>query len=140
MAPLPKDIAYLLRGPGCAAGLWPILLTARWCDLGRSFLPKGRVGRSFRAVSRNGRVLLASDLPLEDLRGRCVQARLQTWHRTILAGTPPDPFGVLVCLRGQAELQAQSSHVARLVAAETTGADLVIDVGALRLLELRRLT
>ena len=58
MAPPPDG---LLSGPLSRAGTWPILLRVRCCDVRPVFLPKGRVGRHYRAVARNGRVLLASD-------------------------------------------------------------------------------
>ena len=134
---MPSPLDGLLRGPLRESGAWPLLLRARCCDLRPAFLPKGMVGRHHRAVARNGRVLLASDLPLADLAGRVVRLRLQTWHRAILAGDAPEPYGILLCAWGE-EVGDQAHYEARLVEAPAAGFELALDVGALRVLELRR--
>jgi hypothetical protein len=89
-----------LRGPLLdAAGGLPLSFSALLCDLRPRFLVKGRVGAGFRAVARSGRVLLASDRPLEELVEREVRVRLQTWHKVILPGERRRPWGVLMCVR-----------------------------------------
>jgi hypothetical protein len=113
----------LLRNPA-----WPILLTAVVGDLRPHFIAKGRVGRSYRAIARNGRVLLASDLPLEELVGRMVRVRLQEWRRSILPDDVPEPYGLLLCLRSQAE-SAAAPLCAQLTATASPDAELVLDVG-----------
>src|SRR5206468_2022091 len=83
--------------PGGAAP-WPFALRAVLCDLRPRFLPKAAVGPGRRAVARNGRVLLCSDRPLDALAGQPASVRLQTWHRAILPGDLPAPYGVLLCV------------------------------------------
>jgi hypothetical protein len=108
---------------------WPLLSHVVLCDLRPRFIPKGQLGGSHRAVARNGRVLLASRLPLADLPGRPVLARLQTWHRVILPGDAPQPHGVLLCVQPPGNTGSAPAHVARLQATADPGADLVLDVG-----------
>src|SRR5438552_7971751 len=92
----------LLRGPLLReAGRLPLTLHVRWCDLRPRLIAKGRAGRGYRAVARNGRVLLASDVPLADLPGRVTRLRIQTWHKVILSGDAPKPYGILLCVRGE---------------------------------------
>jgi hypothetical protein len=92
----------LVGGPLAGAAPWPFAAQALLCDLRSRFLPKGTVGAGHRAVARNGRVLLCSDRPLDTRAGRLVRVRLQTWHRAILPGDAPQPYGVLLCVRGAA--------------------------------------
>src|SRR5205823_14428060 len=80
-------------------GSWPLLLCARLCDLRPRFLVKQRVGPGYRAVARNGRVLLASDRQLVELIGCTAWVRIQTWHRALLPGDRPEPYGILLCIR-----------------------------------------
>jgi hypothetical protein len=63
----------------------PLGLTAAWCDVHHRFIPKKLVPGRFRAISRNGRVLAASRVPLEELTGQIVRVRLQRWQWSILA-------------------------------------------------------
>jgi hypothetical protein len=93
---------------------WPLLLHVVLCDLRPRFLAKGQLGGGHRAVARNGRVLLASRLPLADLPGRTVQLRLQTWHKVILSGDAPEPHGLLLCVQPPAGPTPPPSHAARL--------------------------
>src|SRR5262245_20633083 len=81
------------------AAPWPFALRAVLCDLRSRFLAKAAVGPGRRAVARNGRVLLCSDQPLDTLAGQTASVRLQTWHRAILPGDLPAPYGVLLCVR-----------------------------------------
>jgi hypothetical protein len=98
--PVPLGIPEnLLAGRLAEGGCLPLVLSARLCDLRPRFLPKGRVGRGYRAVARNGRVLLASDVAVEELCGRFGSVRLQTWHKVILPGDFPTPYGLLLCIR-----------------------------------------
>jgi hypothetical protein len=66
-------------------------------DLRVRFLAKGRAGRGHRAVARNGRVLLASQVPIEELVDTEVRLRFQVWHRRFLPGAPAEPWGILLC-------------------------------------------
>jgi hypothetical protein len=108
---------------------WPLLLHAVLCDLRPRFISKGQVAGSYRAVSRNGRVLLASRLPLAELPGRNLQVRLQTWHKLILPGEPPQPWGILLCLQPHPEPAAEPVHVARLLPSGDPSLDMALEVG-----------
>src|SRR5437870_1095548 len=77
----------------------PLCLQVWTCDLRPRFLAKGRVGQSYRAVARNGRVLLAADRSFAELTDRPAQVRVQIWHRVILPGDPAEPYGILLCVR-----------------------------------------
>src|SRR5947209_19911878 len=89
-------VRYLLGGLLADTGREPVVLIARMCDLRPRFLAKGQIGRGYRAIARNGRILLASDVPLPQLDGVVVSVRVQTWHRTILPGDPAEPYGLLL--------------------------------------------
>lgn len=89
----------LLTGSLCSTCEWPYTLHACCCDLRPRFLIKQAIRSACRAIARNGRILLCSDRPLEQLPGRIVRLRLQTWHRAYLPGDAPQPHGVLLCLR-----------------------------------------
>jgi len=101
----------LLTGPLCSMGEWPYSFHVRCCDLRPRFLIKSppyppRMGGNkrggCRAIARNGRILLCADRPVEELPGRLVRLRLQTWHRIYLPGDAPQPHGVLLCVRDRA--------------------------------------
>src|SRR2546425_64291 len=132
-SPLPEFIAReLIQGMPPATD-WPLSFRAILGDLPPRFLSKGQVGRGFRAVSRNGRVLLASDVALSELTGRSCIVRVQTWHRVILPGENAEPFGLLVCARsGEVDHRA---YTARLVPAAAERRGWGIDVGGRMVLE-----
>jgi hypothetical protein len=130
----------LLHGPLLASHpSLPLNVTARLGDLRPRFIPKGRVGRGYRAIARNGRVLLASDRPLADLCERVVGVRLQVWHKAILPGDRPEPYGLLLDLRCGKGALAPPRFEARLAAASGPGCELALDVGGGLVLEFRRL-
>jgi hypothetical protein len=90
----------LLQGPLLdRAGSLPVTIRVILCDMSTRFIAKGRAGCGYRAVARNGRVLLATPLPLTDLANQEVRVRFQVWHRAILEGDGPEPYGVLLCVR-----------------------------------------
>ncbi len=130
------DAGSLLTGRLRDAGApWPFALTAVLCDLRPRFLSKGAAGRGFRAVSRNGRVLLCGDRPLVELAGRTARVRIQTWNRRTLPGEAPAPYGVLLCVRcTDADAPAFSTRLTEAA----DDADLKLDVGGLLVLEFRR--
>jgi hypothetical protein len=99
------------------------------CDLRPRFIPKGRAGKGWRAVSRNGRVLLCSDLPPGDLAGRTALVRLQTWHKAILPGDAPTPFGILLVVRTQEQPRDGPLWKCRLAKAGEADGGLLLDVG-----------
>jgi hypothetical protein len=96
------------------------------------------VGSGCRAVARNGRVLLCGDRPLEELAGQRASVRLQTWHRTILPGESPRPYGVLLCVRTRsANDPTDTRFTLHLVRPGEAEGDLRMNVGGGMVLDLR---
>lgn len=139
MSTFPAKLADLLRGPLLETAGWPIPLAAVLDDLGRSFLPKGRDGRGYRAVARNGRILLASDRPVAELAGQAVCMRLQTWHRRVLPQDPPTPRGILLVVRGDDGPRTTPIYEACLVREAEAPFALALDVGGRLVLVFRSL-
>src|SRR5438270_10597449 len=77
----------------------PVVLRATICDLSSRVLAKGRVGKGYRSIARNGRILLATDVALAELVDRSARVRLQVWHRAILPGDQSEPYGYVLCIR-----------------------------------------
>src|SRR5205807_4607493 len=115
----------------------PMRLRVRFGDLSSRFLAKGQVGKGYRFIARNGRVLLATDAPLADLVDAVVEARLQVWHRAILPGDKPQPFGLLLWVRSRGAAKAGPVQRGELVAELSEGRELAIAVGGGRWLEFR---
>lgn len=112
----------------------PLTLWAVLPDLRSRFLAKGQAGRGYRAIARNGRVLLASDRPLSELAGQTAQVRFQPWHRVLLPGDPPRRYGVLVCVR-TADLPAAGQLLTgRLLADSFACGEVVLAVGGQQVL------
>jgi len=107
----------------------PLTLRVQLDDLRPRFLPKCQIGRGYRAIARNGRVLLASDRPLTDLIGQGLRLRIGVWHRAILTGDRPEPYGVLLCIRAAVGAVDEPIFSARLMAGPADSADLALDVG-----------
>jgi hypothetical protein len=137
----PTDCARdLLAGPLVSpSGSATLLLQAHLCDLRPRFLAKGGAGMRYRAVARNGRVLLASDRPLAALAGITARLRLQSWHRVILEGDRPEPYGLLLCVRGQVRPDPGPLYAGRLVPDPEEPFALAIDLGGRLFLEFRLL-
>jgi hypothetical protein len=120
----------LLHGPLLdQAGRLPLTVTAVLCDLRPRFIAKGTAGRGYRAVARNGRVLLACDQSLAELVGRAARIRLQVWHRALLPGDRPEPYGLLVCIRMRDRAVSERLYQTRLAREGENAADLILDVG-----------
>jgi hypothetical protein len=130
-------ISGLVHGRLFTSGNWPLILEARWCNVRPAFIPKGQVGRHYRAISRSGRILLASDRSLAELAGRLVRVRLQTWHKVILPGTRAEPYGILLCVQEISAPGPGPYYEATLGEPGDDNADLSLEVGALRVLEFR---
>ncbi|HLN30430.1 MAG TPA: hypothetical protein VK395_21990 [Gemmataceae bacterium] len=107
----------------------PLSLNVVPGDLRPRFIPKGRVGRSYRAISRNGRVLLASNVALHELLGQTVRLRIQVWHRSILPGDDPQPYGLLLDARAHMPPRPGTVHDGRLAPAAQPVSVLAVDVG-----------
>ena len=122
-------VSDLLDGSLIEGGRWPLSFLAALCDLRPRFLPKGQVGRGYRAIARNGRVLFASPLPLPAWIGRLGRLRLQTWHKAILSGESPRPYGVLVCLQPVDVAVGPAAYQCRLQSAPVEPFALKLDVG-----------
>ncbi len=110
------------------------------CRLRPTLIPKGCVGKHHRAIARNGRVLLASALPLDALGDQEVCLRIAPWHRRILPGDAPRPEGVLLCAwpeRAARDLSG-AGPLYQAILASTAAPDgvLHIDLGGLRVLSL----
>jgi hypothetical protein len=114
----------------------PMRLRVMFGDLSSRFLAKGQVGKGYRFIARNGRVMLAADGPLADLVDTVVEARLQVWNRAILPGDIPQPYGLLLCIRRQAGSKPGSVQRGELVAEVSEGCELAIAVGGGRWLEI----
>lgn len=126
----------LLCGPLLAkAGGLPLTVTAILPDLRPRFIAKGKAGGGHRAIARNGRVLLASDRPLAGLTGQAARVRFQIWHRSILPGDPPAPYGVLMAVRLAEQAAAKDCLRAQLVEAPSPGATLALTVGGGQILD-----
>jgi len=106
----------------------PLSLYATLGDLRPRFLAKCRVGTSYRAIARNGRVLLASDVSILELVDRFVRLRLQVWNRAILPGDVPEPFGILMDVRGVSRSSVAPLYHAHLIRASEVAA-MALDVG-----------
>ncbi len=116
----------------------PLAVEVILCDLRPRMLPKGQVGNGYRAIARNGRVLLAAPAPLEQWAGQPTRVRLQVWHKAILPGDRPEPFGLLMCLRKLGSLQTGSMLETRLTPKPEDGFALALDLGGNRVMEFRR--
>jgi hypothetical protein len=117
----------------CKDGPWPLVLDVLVGALRLGFLPKCAVGHGYRAIARNGRVLLATDRSLEEMTGRVARARVQTWHRRILAGDPLEPYGILLCLRSE-ESSDEPALEARVGSVSEDLLDFALDLGGQRVL------
>jgi hypothetical protein len=124
---VPAYASELLHGPLTAA--WPISLRAVMCDLRPRFIRKCQVGRGYRAVARNGRVLLASKWDLPELAGREVQVRVQAWHKMILPGEPAEEWGVVVWIGAARVSDVERPFAARLVKVGRGHSVLGLEVG-----------
>jgi hypothetical protein len=139
MASLPANLIWgdlLDTDPPVARLVLRVVL----CRLRPALISKGRVGKHHRAVARNGRVLLASALALDELEGQEVTLRVAPWHRRVLPGDAPRPEGVLLCAwpgrPAPAVRDAQALHRAVVAGAADPAGVLHIDLGGLRVLSL----
>jgi hypothetical protein len=139
-----QELKHLIWGHRLeSANSEAIVFHAILCDLRPRFIPKGRVGRSFRAISRNGRILLISRIPLDELLGREVVIRLQPWRKVILIGDKPVLFGILMCVQDSytaSPLDPMTTEIlqARPLDSPLAPGEIVMDVGGRSILVLER--
>jgi len=107
----------------------PLTFRVQLDDLRPRFLPKCQIGRGYRAIARNGRVMLASDRPLTNLIGQEVRLRIGVWHRAIMTGDRPEPYGILLYVRAAVGPGNEPIFSARLMTGPPDSADLALDVG-----------
>jgi hypothetical protein len=147
------NLDELISGPLLSkAGGLPLSFRAVLGDLRARMIVKGRIGCGYRAVTRNGRILLASDRSLEELVGQVTRVRIQTWNRIILSGEAPEFYGLLLHVRaepprpknpfGDRELfshpREESLYALRLLARDGRDYDLTLDVGGGMVLAISR--
>lgn len=135
----PDVVAELLGGPLASVDAgWPLCLRALACGLSNVFRIKPSETRGYRAVARNGRVLVASRLPLNDLKDRTVSLRIQTWNRRILPGDAAQPWGIVVCIGDELKHSDPSGRYRMSVLAQPpVDAALHIELGGRKWLEFR---
>jgi hypothetical protein len=80
-------------------------------------------------VARNGRVLLASPLALDDLIGQEARLRFQLWRRAILPGDRPEPYGILVCVDLSRVATAGPLHDSHLLTHSDGPFELALELG-----------
>lgn len=74
-----------------------LLLNVKLPPLGPAFIPKGKVGRHFKSISRNGLVILMSTFPPRDVpNSTAVHLRVAVWHRSHLQDDPAMAYGLLL--------------------------------------------
>jgi hypothetical protein len=129
----PDVVAELLGGrlASVDAG-WPLCLRVVSCGLGNVFRIKPSETRGYRAVARNGRVLVATRLPLTDLKDRTVTLRIQTWNRRILTGDPARPWGILLCIEDVVKHDARPHDRVSVLSQPPANAALHIELGGRR--------
>jgi hypothetical protein len=116
---------------------------ASFCDLGPSFIAKGKLGDHFQAISRNGLVLLMSPAPVQEIAGRTLRLRISIWRKVILGDETPTPYGVILSTR---TLRAEGTSYAETRLLWSTSIDalhladaaLSIELGGQRILNFLR--
>jgi hypothetical protein len=130
------QLRHLIRGPSLeSVDSQSICFRAILGDLRPRFILKGQIGRGYRAIARNGRILLVSRLPLDELIDREAAIRLQPWRKVILPGEKPEIFGILICVQDSEDcsyLNRSQKHEifhVRLSDADVASAEIALDVG-----------
>lgn len=106
--------------------------------LGLAFIQKGKVGRHFKFISRNGLILIMTTTLLRDLPDSAIiRLRLATWHRSHLQNERAMPYGLLLHARPLQITHMQSrAHLYRteVIACHSEGAVLSLELGGERFL------
>lgn len=120
--------------------------TSHWLEaalppLGAAFISKGKIGRHFRAVSRNGMVLLIGAEQHAEISAARMRLRMSIWHRAHLPNEAAEPWGILLyAQRGEANGPAAipaAGHrglIASLDADHAPDSALSIELGGQRVL------
>jgi hypothetical protein len=110
------------------------------CDFLAAFIPKGRIGRHSRSISRNGLILLMNSIATPRIEGQAAELRLRIWHRCILADSPQEPYGILMTLRpipaGNSSFAQRSLCRTMVGAGIPSDAILALDLGGNKFLSL----
>jgi hypothetical protein len=114
-----------------------VTLNAVLCPLGRAFIDKGKIGKHYRSISRNGLVLLMSRHSVEELENAAIRVRFSIWHQSHLRGERATPRGILLCANipeaASREGDQMGDFMRTVVARESVAeAALSIDLGAQR--------
>jgi len=108
--------------------------------LGPAFIPKGKVGRHFKSISRNGLILVMSAVPLKELaESASVQLRLSIWHSSHLPSEPALPYGLLLYAQPLQIISTQPRerlYRAEMTASHSTGAAFSLELGGGRFLNI----
>ncbi len=119
------------------SGQTSLAVDAILCSFGRAFISKGQIGVHYRAISRNGLVLLVSPDPPSRLDGVRARLRLAVWHRAFLRNEPAEPWGILLHATPQISRHAEGVSDLLQAAIEREAlraAALSIDLGGERIL------
>ena len=107
-----------------------------------AFIPKGRIGRHSRAISRNGLILLMSSVGTGSFASVPAELRLGIWHQRIFKDSAPEPYGILMVLRPAPTLEAsfESTECCPMIfgSGAEAGAELVLDLGGNKFLSMLR--
>jgi hypothetical protein len=117
-----------------------LLLDVTLPPLGRAFIPKGKIGRHFEFISRNGLVILMSAVPPKELQNpTAVRLRVAIWHRAHLHTEPTTPFGLLLHAQPLQIIATQARerlYRAEVTASHSADADLSLELGGERFLNI----
>jgi hypothetical protein len=115
-----------------------VLLNVTLPALGPTFIAKGKVGRYFRFISRNGLILLMSTTSTDDLQyATAVRLRIAIWHRSHLRTEASVPYGLLLHAQPLQTISAQSDEApyrAEVTALHSANAVLSLELGGERFL------
>ncbi len=105
-----------------------------------AFIAKGKVGRYFKSISRNGLILLMSATSTDDLQyATAVRLRFAIWHRSHLRTEAAVPYGLLLHPRPLQTISAQSDeglYRAEITASRFANAALSLELGGERFLNI----
>jgi hypothetical protein len=107
---------------------------------GPAFIPKGKVGRHFKSISRNGLVILMSTFPPRDVpNSTAVHLRVAVWHRSHLQNDPAMAYGLLLHaqpLQGISTHSRERRYRAEVTASHSSDAALSLELGGERFLNI----